>query len=223
MSESEKTVAAIYSREQSEKLGKHIIKYFGEPSSIIKEDIPGDVCVDIYIIEPNELSEAYTLLTVGAGALIMDIPDEYEHPVNSRRAEFLIRLPETWEFPDDLASMDESDENWYWPVRWLKNIAKRPASFKTWLGWGHTVQSEGGSFAENTGFCCMLVEMPHRFANGAFKADIGEYEHVHFYQLLPLYREEMDYKLQNGTQALTELFGDDFSDIVDIDRENYCE
>ena len=224
MSEQEKIPFCVYSEEQLKELESHIKKHIGECKTVLHELESPDIHLDVFVIEPNENYDGYTLVTVGAGAYRMKIPEEYEHPINSRRAEFLIRLPETWELPKDLSAPEEEvDENWYWPIRWLKNVARRPVSFGTWLGWGHSVQCEAGNFAENTGFCCLLVEMPYTFGNEAFRVDIGAQEHVHFYQLIPLYREEMEYKIHNGTDALMELFEDSFSDIVDINRKNYGE
>ncbi|MDR2558119.1 MAG: suppressor of fused domain protein [Oscillospiraceae bacterium] len=226
MPEQEKTQQTqhLYSREQGEKLEAHINKYFGKSEKVFHEIYSPDIHVDIYLIEPNEKYDGYTLVTSGAGAFKMNIPDEYEHPINSRRAEYIIRLPETWEFPKELSEGDkeeEPNENLYWPLRWLKILARMPVVQGVWLGWGHTVPC-GSPFADNAGFCCMLVEMPYVFGNDAFKADIGAEEKVHFYQLIPLYREEMEYKIQNGTHELMEMFDDDFSDIVDINRKNYC-
>ena len=60
------------------------------------------------------------------------------------------------------------------------------------------------------------------FGKKAFKADMGCGESVVFYQLIPIYEEEMNFKKQHGTKALTDLFDGDFSDIVDIKRKNYC-
>jgi hypothetical protein len=37
-----------------------------------------------------------------------------------------------------------------------------------------------------------------------------------------VYEEEMHFKIKNDTNVLTELFDDAFSDIVDINRKNYC-
>ena len=47
---------------------------------------------------------------------------------------------------------------------------------------------------------------------------------IRFYNLIPIYREEMEYKLNNGTDALIEKFSaNDVRDIVELDRMNTCE
>jgi len=41
--------------------------------------------------------------------------------------------------------------------------------------------------------------------------------------MIPVYKEEMDYKLEEGTDALLDLFDEyGISELVDIDRPNVC-
>jgi hypothetical protein len=225
MSEQKQEFPCFYSTEQESALSAHIEKHLGKSVAVFREANALDIKVDIHLIAPCDRYAGYTLVTSGAGAFRMDIPDDYEHPINSRRAEYIIRLPETWEFSDEFNDKDmetlEPDENLYWPLRWLRILARMPIMQGVWLGWGHTVPC-GSPFADNTDLCCVLVEMPYVFGIDVFKIDIGAEEPVHFYQLIPLYREEMEYKIENGTHELMELFDDDFSDIVDIKRKNYC-
>ena len=42
---------------------------------------------------------------------------------------------------------------------------------------------------------------------------------VNFYQLIPLYREEMDFKCQNDAESLLDIMSD-VSFVVDIHRDN---
>ncbi|MCL2636826.1 MAG: suppressor of fused domain protein [Oscillospiraceae bacterium] len=219
----EQKLPCAYTEEQGEKLKAHIETHFGKAEKVFHEKESESVQVNILLIKPTEKHEGYTLVTSGAGAFRMEIPEDYEHPINSRRAEYIIRLPAHWEFPEQTSDEEdgEPDEKLYWPLRWLKILARMPVMQGVWLGWGHTVPG-GEVFAENTGFCCVLVEMPHKFGSKAFKADIGAEELVHFYQLIPIYREEMDFKIKNGTHELMDMFDEDFSDVVDINRRNYC-
>jgi hypothetical protein len=212
----------LYDDEQREKVEAHIEKNFGKSRIVFHETNPNHIHVDIHLIEPTDRYAGYTLVTSGAGAFRMAIPEDYEHPINSRRVEYIIRLPENWEFPVIPKDIDQDpDEKLYWPLRWLRILSRMPVLQGVWLGWGHTVPC-GSPFAENTDLCCVLVEMPHVFGLDVFKADINAEELVHFYQLIPIYREEMEFKIQNGTHELMEMFDDDFSDIVDIKRKNYC-
>lgn len=68
----------------------------------------------------------------------MDVPEglaEYQ----LERAELAICLPPDW----NLNSGDECD---YWPIRWLKMLARLPIEEKSWLGWATHSQSRRGAF-----------------------------------------------------------------------------
>ena len=45
---------------------------------------------------------------------------------------------------------------------------------------------------------------------------------INFYQVLPLYKEELEYKMKYGTAKLLEKLSN-ASVVVDINRKNYCE
>ena len=46
---------------------------------------------------------------------------------------------------------------------------------------------------------------------------------INFYQLFPLYKEELDYKQRNGANVLLDLFDEeDIMPIVNMNRKNYC-
>ena len=45
---------------------------------------------------------------------------------------------------------------------------------------------------------------------------------INFYQLFPLYKEELEYKMEHDAETLLDLFSDDdIVPIVNIDRVNY--
>lgn len=43
---------------------------------------------------------------------------------------------------------------------------------------------------------------------------------VQIFQVIPIYQEEMDYKVENDADKLFELWGDSFSYVVDPQRKN---
>lgn len=45
---------------------------------------------------------------------------------------------------------------------------------------------------------------------------------MRFYQVIPLYEEEMDFKVKHGADALLDRFGKEAPDLVDIHRKNVC-
>ena len=111
-------------------------------------------------------------------------------------------------------------ERWYWPIRWLKILARLPGEQNTWLGYGHTVPN-GEPFADNTKLCCALLTMPYRFGGEAAVCRLPDGDEVNFYQMVPIYEDEASYKIQNGAEALEMLFGD-FDRVIDVDRPSVC-
>ena len=142
----------------------------------------------------------------------MNVPEELA-PQKLERAELVLYLPPDWK-------VHESAENWYWPLRWLKALARMPGEQDTWLGFGHSV-GLGRPFAENTRLCgSMLIDALGRDGKGRICPFPNE-EAVNFYQVIPLYQEEMDYKVSHDAEALLELM-DSCALVLNPARPNYC-
>lgn len=115
--------------------------------------------------------------------------------------------------------MGEEGEAWYWPIRWLKILARLPINEDSWLGWGHTIANPDGSpFAENTRFNGIILVNPGAFPQEASVCPLSDGDEVNFYQLLPLYQEEMDFKLSHSAGELLDLFPEEDLETVDVDR-----
>ena len=182
---------------------------------VFHEKLSPDIHVDICLIEPTPERDYYTLVTLGMGAHRMNVPEELR---NSRldRAELLICLPARW-------NIRGQAEKWYWPLRWLKILARLPGSEDTWLGWGHTIpnSAEYAPYDETTELCGTLLGSLQEEIS-VFHAEDGT--QINMYVMMPLYREEMEYKLEAGTEALLEkLFKlNGFGMVVFPDRPNVC-
>lgn len=198
----------MYTAEEMEAVEKHIQENFGSFRNIFHEIYSPDIHVDICVVPPTDESGHYTLVTMGMGAHRMNVPEELAQ-YHLERAELAICLPADW----DIQSQDEKN---YWPLRLLKMLARMPVSEDTWLGWGHTIDY-GQSFAENTELSSVLLLDPAASEDAAVLT-LPNGENVNFYQLIPLYKEEQDYKLKNGTNELLKQFYD-LSPVVDITRE----
>jgi len=213
----------VYTEEEFEAVETHISDHFGKFENVLHEILSPDIHVDICIIDPTPERNFYTLVTMGMGAHRMNVPEQLrEHKID--RAEVLIMVPPDWKLPiGDLAvSKAEDDEKWYWPIRWLKILARLPGEHNTWLGYGHSVPSEK-PFAENTELCGVMLTMPYYFGQEASVCKLPDGDEINFYQVIPLYDNEMNYKIQNGAEALEDLYTDDFDMVLDITRKNLLE
>lgn len=203
----------FYEEDEMDAIEEHIKEYYGDFPTVFHEIASPDIHCDICIVPPSEEKNYYMLITMGMGAHIMDIPDELD-PSEDGRAELLICIPPDWK-------VGENSEEWFWPIALLKNLARLPINTNSWLGWGHSVDNQT-NYADNTELCGSLLLYPENVPDGAESCTLPNGDTVKFYEVLPIYREEMNFKIHNGTKALLEQMRN-VSHILDIDRPNCCE
>lgn len=209
-----------YTEKEMDKVSAYIEQQYGEYENVLHEIVSPDIHCDIVLVPPTETQPFYKLVTMGAGAYKMNIPKKMKSDVCDR-AEYVTFLPKNW----NLKSDKEED---YWPIRMLKDVARLPIWAEDWLYYGHTVNltEDGSPIAENTKFnsCVLLPSMgkdgqtvePLRFSLFGKK--------VAFYQIFPLYQEELEFKMEHSLDEMIDLYGDEIVDniIINIDRKNFC-
>jgi hypothetical protein len=199
-------------------VSEHIERYIGKIDLVYHEAISEMIHLDVHVVRPTDEHPYQTLITSGMSERPMNVPvgmEEWQY------AELLICLPPDW--PLDYEALKD-DAN-YWPIFWLKTLARLPHNFNTWLAPSHTVPNGDPAepFAGNTEFCCMLVDWPLLFDEGLVRLEISPAKTINFYSLVPLYREEMDHKLQHGLESLNEyLEATNVTELLDLHRQNTC-
>ncbi len=186
----------IYTSEEMDAIGQHIERYFGKYDYVFHERISPDIHVDICMVPPSEDRDYYTLVTMGMGAHRMNVPEELSD-YELERAELAIALPNDWKLTKEALQ----NEQWYWPIRLLKTIARFPGECDTWLGWGHTLDN-GGPFTEHTKLSAAMLIGPQCVEDGGEVCALPNGEEVNFYQVIPLYQNEMEYKIQRSADDL---------------------
>ena len=189
-------VPEVYTEEEMEAVEGHIQQYFGKVENVFHELVSPDIHVDICMVPPTEERDYCTLVTMGMGAHRMNVPEELVE-YKLERAELAIALPADWKL--DQESM--KDEKWYWPIRLLKSLARLPINCDSWLGHGHTVENRE-PFADNTKLCTATLIGPQDTEDGSEVCTLPGGEEVNFYQVIPLYEDELDYKLEHDIDAL---------------------
>ena len=195
----------FYSEKDEAAYEKMITEQIGPFDEVLHELVSPDLHIDILPIPPAEGRDYLTLVTMGMGAYPMPVPAEYG---KFNRAELAIRLPADWDYHSD-------KEEWYWPIRTLKTLARMPYRQSTWLGLYHDVDFEE-PFSPETGLCGVLLDFydpdlePLTLENG---------DRVILYNVIPLYRAEIDYKLAHEAAALLEMLPPEtVSGPVDVHR-----
>ena len=213
-SSEENRVPEVYTEEEMSAVEQHIKNTFGEFENVFHELVSPDIHVDICVVPPSEERDYYTLVTMGMGAHRMNVPEELAE-YKLERAELAIALPPDWKLDEESLK----NERWYWPIGLLKVLARLPISNDTWLGFGHTMDKQS-PFAEDTKLCAAILVGPQDVVwNGGEVCTLPSGEEVNFYQVIPLYHNEMEYKMEHDADALLEKMAG-ISFVVNPTRQN---
>ncbi|RBQ02867.1 suppressor of fused domain protein [Pedobacter miscanthi] len=197
----------------------HIDLFFDESEDIVVFDEIASETIhrDIYFIKATEERPFHILLSCGMSALPMTVPDDVE---TSNLAEVMILLPKEW----NLEYESFSDEGNYWPIRLMKELMILPHKNKTWLGFGHTFGHEDDeAFSEGIGFCSVMLAHSMELSEDFTRINPDDETLINIYTLIPLYKEELEFKKKNGANALLERFEEfGIEEIVKVGRKNVC-
>lgn len=206
-------IPIMYDEDEMLAIENHIEKHFGEFKTVLHELVSPDIHVDICVVPPERDRNYYILSTMGMGAYKMNVPEELADQ-KLDRAEVAICLPADWK-------INEEDEKWYWPIRLLKNLARLPLNYNSWLGFAHTITHEA-PYADNTALCGSILVLPQNTDEGGDICVLPNGDEVNFYFVLPIYEQEMNFKLNFGAnRLLRKMRYVDF--VVDINRPDVCE
>jgi predicted Zn finger-like uncharacterized protein len=218
-----------------DQITRHLETTIGPSSMVFHELISPDIHIDLHFIPPINQpagndhpfgTDHYTVVTSGLSSHPMTLRPGA--PADLRYAELMIALPPDWPGMQPDGSFDsqvmKDDTNW-WPMRWLKTIARLPHSHNTYLATGVTIPTADPAvpFAVNTELCCMLVLTP-LLSPKSRKLIVNDDITINFYALWPLYLEEMNLKLEKGFDALIDALGSGGvrNELIQIDRKNTC-
>ncbi len=206
-----------YSKNDAERVASHIEKYFGNITDIFNCSDNDTVPIIVVAIPPTEEKNYYKLVTLGMGAYKANVPKELaEFKMN--RIELVAYLP-----PD----IDEERLADLWVVQYMRILGNMMLYEDSWLGFGHTV-SNGEPFDSNTNLNGVILDFVRNVGGEAIECELSDGDIVTFYQFIPLYEEEMLYKIENGCDALFKLLYNDWKSniskgIIDMNRANVCE
>jgi hypothetical protein len=199
-----------------EEISAHIEKYIGKVAAVFHEIRSDAVHIDLHHVKPTEDNPFNILVTSGMSDLPMKVPPDANVP---RYIELMAILPRDWRMDQESFKTEE----WYWPVRLLKILARYPHRYNTWLGWGHTIPNGRPSrpFAANTQLSGVIifpsVIVPREF----HELRINEEKTIHFYSIMPLYEDEMKMKIHDGSKMLFDKFDAcGITDFIDLERKN---
>jgi hypothetical protein len=154
------------------------------------------------------------LVTTGMSDRPMTVPKGQE---KYRYAELVIYLPADWPLTDKALN----DPRSFWPIEWVRRIARYPHDNHTWLGGPSAIIANGEPpkpLAPNTKLTCMLVLVE---SSDFGTLSLPDGREIVFYSLFPLYTEERDFEKRKSTGHLLHLFQKhEIDTVVDIHRPN---
>jgi pentatricopeptide repeat protein len=179
-------------------LDNHIDQFFDFDDVVVwKDKRDDDLRVDIYHIKPSEDRDFHILITSGMSRLPMNVPGNAN---DFKYGELLAILPEDW----DLSQEGLKNSNNYWPVLWLKNLARIPQQYNSWLCYGHSIPNGDPSKPiADTEFQGVVIMDSTTLPEDFLEVKVGE-DTLYLYTIIPVYAEEMQYKIEHGVKALSQ-------------------
>jgi hypothetical protein len=200
----------------TERIARHIERYLGPVEAVFHEFVSDAVHIDVHWVKPTPARPLHFLVTSGMSDRAMNVPAKVEAP---HRIELVVTLPERWAIGDEAFA----NENWYWPVRQLKTLARFPHKYDSWLGEGHTVTNGDPPqpLAPSTRLCGAILLAPRSVPKAFTVLRVDAATTIHFLAVIPVYDEEMMLKTRAGAAALSErLRAHGTGDIVEPTRPN---
>ena len=203
---------------------QHLIPYFGEPSSVFHEILSDIVHLDILVYPPAGKRKDWFFVTSGMSDKRMTTPDGLD-PVDFARAELMIGLPPEWgeKVSDFMNSTDREDrEQVFWPISLMKWLARYPHEAGVYFADGHTIPNfDAEPYIPDSRLNGALLTYSLALPEDAFRVPLPDGDILNFYSVILLYPEEMDYKLEKGTDSLFHLLDTvKTSEVVNLSRRS---
>jgi hypothetical protein len=199
----------------------HLTRHVGPVTNVFQEMRSDALRVDLLVVGPHDGQPFTTLVTRGMSELPMRVPLENPDDLGLipelRFAELLLALPPDWPLTPE-AFQDEVN---YWPLRWLKTLARLPHRMDGWLGLGHTVPNGDPPrpLGPDVPFVGWLIDEPVVLPREVQKLRVAD-QAINFYTAVPLYEAEMELKIHKGGAALGQLLDRaKVSELIDPKRD----
>jgi hypothetical protein len=191
--------------------------WFGEPTSVYRDEVNDWVHVDVHIVSPEEERPQVTLFTTGMSERFMTVPAR--EPKLARTAELVMTLPPDWLF--DQATLE--DPRRFWPIAWLRFLARFPFKRRTYLSPAHTVPGmvDPTLPVRPTPFDAALLTFPARLPLAARTFPrVGSRETTVVAAVCPIFESERAFAIDHGVNRLLARFAERGVDPekVNVDR-----
>lgn len=219
-----------------EAIERHIERTIGPVSWVFHEIVSTDVHVDLHVVpaqpgvapsEARPLGGDYvTLVTSGMSTRPMNVSPAAGREGVSPYAELMLALPKNWPGLKSDGTFDQGemkDEAKWWPIRWLKQMARLPHEYDTFFSHGVTVPNGDPAkpFMKGSKLSGWMTFNP-MLCPRASQLDVGDGVRIDFFALFALTEAEMNLKLNKGMKALIHALADGevYTELLDVRRRS---
>jgi len=154
--------------------------------------------IPLLILDLELKSRVTVIVTNGLSDYKMPVPEKF---ADQAYKEIYFCLPDYWEWEDT----ENPQMNWVFP--WIQRLAKFVVEKETWFGQGHTMPC--GKDAEPLSATMkqnyFLLADPILLESPLAPLKVGD-KTVHFLSIIPVFKDEFEYKHGRGTFKLLAAF-----------------
>jgi hypothetical protein len=200
-----------------EEIEAHLERHIGQCKTVLHEVISDRIHLDVLTFPPEGDRDFWYFVTAG----MSDLPMTLGTPEDERefgRAELVIGLSRDW---GERLVKQPIDKSVYAPIGFLKWLARYPHDGGTYLASGHTVPTspDVAKLGEAGELSAALLIPPITWPDEAIAFTLSNGDRLNFYGVLLLHEEELEMKLNQGTDALLEkLEVNGVTEVLDILR-----
>lgn len=207
---------SYYSDEEKNIVLEYMKKHFGLTTLPHDENDMQEYPISTVFMPPDEHYENYRVLTIGLGGYrgIEQLPDENQI---IHRVELVSCIPGSRPFEEALNQAG-------WIMRIMRQFGEMIQFDRSWLGFGHTI-SYGDRLDESVDYDGVIFSPASELKNTADKCILPCGEEVEFLQMIPLYEDEMVFKIENGCMDLFDKLFEGLGEnaaMIMPQRKNMC-
>ena len=156
--------------------------------------------INLLLISTEKRSPIQLIMTDGLSTYEQPVPEKYS---TLKHVELYFCLPSYW----DIEDKDNPNMNWVQP--WIQKLAKHLMEKKTWYGVGHTFPNGNPveAISPTMKQKYFLLNTPTYLAEELTPL-IVEDKTIEFLSIVPIFEDELDYKMGKGTYKLQKKFLD---------------
>ncbi len=200
----------------TEQIREHVEEHIGAVDRVMHEVVGDNIHLDLFVVPQGRGRDYLTVVTSGLSDKPMSVPKGQE---GLRYAELLMRLPPSW----PLFRESVKDGRHGWPIDCLKVLARLVGEDDLSLSCGEVVPNGDPPlpYHDSTQLCGVFLTNPRLEHGGLGHKAVGGQSVVNFYEVVPIYVEELLYRQRRGAEALKQrLLGDGRVHVVQPDRDN---